>query len=58
MGVLVPDLGIISKLCKLDVIEQAASSFDDIFALLWSFLHFACKKKAASSGHLQVHATS
>lgn len=47
-------LGIISKLCKLDVIEQAASRLDDVFALLWSFLHFASEEKAASSCHLHT----
>lgn len=51
-GVLATDLGIISELGKLDVVEQTAGCLDDVFALLWSFLHFPCKEKAASSSHL------
>lgn len=41
-GLLVTNLGIISKLCKLDVVEQAAGCLDDVFAFLRCFLHFAC----------------
>lgn len=53
-GFLATYLGIVSKLRKLDVIEQAASRLDDVFALLWSFLHFAREEKAASSRHLHT----
>lgn len=48
-------LGIISKLGKLHIIQEAAGSFNDIFALLWGFLHFTSQEKTTSSRHLSRH---
>lgn len=53
---IVADLGVVSELCKLRVVEEAASRLDDVFTLLWRFLHFACEEEAASSCHLQPQA--
>lgn len=45
-------LGIISKLGKLHIIQEAAGSFNDIFALLWGFLYFTSQEKTTSSRHI------
>lgn len=45
-------LGVVAKLRKLHVVQQAAGRLDDVFALLRGLLHFASQEQAAGPRHL------
>lgn len=45
-------LGVVAKLRKLYVVQEAAGRLDDVFALLWGLLHFASQEQAAGTRHL------
>lgn len=45
-------LGVVAKLRKLHVVQEAAGRLDDVFALLWGLLHFASQEQAAGPRHL------
>lgn len=51
-------LWVISKLGKLHIIQQAASCFYYVFALLWGFLHFPRQEKTTRPRHLWRHNSS
>lgn len=48
-------LGIIPKLSKLHIIQEAAGCFNDVFTLLWGLLHFPRQEKATSTRDLLKH---
>lgn len=45
-------LGVVAKLRKLHVVQEAAGRLNDVFALLWGLLHFASQEQTASTRHL------